>query len=107
MLPYIQVAGAPLTYSPASPTDTDEYGIDFSLVLSGYGDTIASTPTVTAAPSGLAISNIGYTATGLVTYYVSGGANGTIYQVTAEIVTNLAPSGRVINRTVILPILNR
>jgi hypothetical protein len=106
-LPFVYVAGAPLTYSPESPTDVDEFGIDFSLVLSGYGDTITQTPTISVSPTGLSIFDIGYTATGLVTFYASGGTNSTNYQVTAEITTNLSPSGRTLNRTVILPVANR
>ena len=110
MLPQVYPTGAAGTFSAKDPNDTDFFQVDFSLLLAAYGDQINQTPSISYSPSGsLGIFGITYTTgtSGLVGFYASGGANNTNYIVSIDVTTNLLPSGRVLNRSVILPIMSR
>jgi len=97
------------TFDAKDPNDVDVFVVDFSAILSEYNDTISSVSGVSVSPSGSLsaydILSIGNNTQ--VSFYASGGINGIIYEVDTTIVTNLMPSGRVINRTVLLPVLTR
>jgi len=110
MIPQIFPAGAASTFSSKDPNDTDFFQVDFSLLLNTYGDSISQTPTITASPSGnLSVFGITYTTgtSGIVGFYASGGINNTNYILSIDITTNLSPSGRILNRSVILPVMTR
>lgn len=95
-----------LIYSPKDPSDTDEFAVDWSLVLAEYDDQISSVSGIIASPATLGIFDITSTS-GQVAFYASGGVNGQLYQIDVTVTTNLSPSGRTLTRTVLLPVLRR
>jgi|GEM_PF-4861812 len=110
MIPQIFPVGSAATYSAKDPNDTDFFQLDFTLMLASYNDSINSTPVISVNPSGnLGIFGITYStgATGIVGFYASGGLNNTQYVLDIEITTSLSPSGRILNRSVILPVMTR
>ncbi len=110
MLPQVFPTGAAGTFTAKDPGDTDYFQVDFSLILASYGDSINQTPTISVSPTGnLTIFGINYStgASGLVGFYASGGLNNNNYVLSVDVVTNLAPSGRILNRSVILPVMSR
>lgn len=107
MLPQVINTGISNTYSPKDPNDSDEFIIDFTQILAEYNDSLTGMPTIVSSPSGLGIFNISQTSGGLLSFYASGGVNNTLYEIYASVSTNLSPSGRSINRSVLLPVANR
>lgn len=79
-----------------------DYGMDWSEWLEA-DETIAGTPTVTASPDGLAISQVSH-ANGIVSWRVSGGSLRKSYAVTVRITTT---RGRIDERSVVYSIRNR
>lgn len=99
------------TYTPKDPNDIDLYSVDFSLILAQCNDAITGTPSISVSPSGTTFGVYGITTAGTapsqVVFYASGGTNGIQYELDTNIITNLAPTGRSIWRTVLLPVLTR
>jgi len=95
-----------LIYSPKSPSDLTQYGVDFTAVLSGFNEQITTLSGLTVSPTGVSGLGVysGYATSGQVFFFASGGVNGQLYQVEISVTTSISEN---INRTVVIPVLNQ
>ena len=94
----------PLSWPPKDPGDTLDFALDISGAISGdEGDAIASLDVVISPANSGDLSLISSSADGdIATMLFAAGFAGTVYQVTVTVSTN---SGRVIGRTINLPVV--